>query len=125
MKKILIVEDEVNLTNTLKMRFEASGFEVDVAYDGQEALQKVRDNRPDLILLDLMLPKVDGYKVCRMLKYDEKYKSIPIIILTARAQEKDRDLAVSMGADAYIVKPFESKDLIQKANELMGGADPQ
>ena len=120
MKKILIVEDEVDLANALKIRFEASGYIVDLAYDGQEALNKARTNVPDLIVLDLMLPKIDGYKISRMLKFDEKYKSIPIVMLTARAQEKDRAMGFEVGADAYIVKPFESKELMDKIKELLG-----
>lgn len=118
MKKILIVEDEVDLANALKMRFESAGYSVDTAIDGQEALQKVRDNPPHLIILDLMLPKIDGYKVSRILKFDEKYKDIPIIMLTAKAQEKDKELGLQVGASAYIVKPFDSKDLVDKVKEL-------
>ena len=120
MKKILIVEDESDLAGALKMRFEATGFSVEIAVDGQEALQKVRDNTPDLIILDIMLPKIDGYKVSRMLKFDDKYKNIPIIMLTAKAQEKDKELGLQVGANAYIIKPFESKDLVDKVKELVG-----
>ena len=119
MKKLLVVEDEIDLANALKMRFDAAGYSVDIAVDGQQALQKVRDNPPDLIILDLMLPKIDGYKVSRILKFDEKYKDIPIIMLTAKAQEKDKELGFQVGASAYIVKPFDSKDLVEKVKELM------
>lgn len=118
MKKLLVVEDEIDLANALKMRFESIGYNVDTAIDGQQALQKVRDNPPDLIILDLMLPKIDGYKVSRILKFDEKYKDIPIIMLTAKAQEKDKELGLQVGASAYIVKPFDSKDLVEKVKEL-------
>ena len=118
MKKLLVVEDEIDLANALKMRFESIGYAVDTAIDGQQALQKVRDNPPDLIILDLMLPKIDGYKVSRILKFDEKYKDIPIIMLTAKAQEKDKELGLQVGASAYIVKPFDSKDLVEKVKEL-------
>lgn len=121
MKKILIVEDEIDLANALKMRFEANGFSVEIAIDGQQALQVVRDNPPDLIILDLMLPKIDGYKVSRILKFDEKYKDIPIIMLTAKAQEHDKELGLQVGASAYIVKPFDSKDLVEKVKELTAG----
>ena len=123
MKKILVVEDEVDLCNALKMRFEANGYSVDTAFDGQQALQKVRDNPPDLIILDLMLPKIDGFKVSRILKFDEKYKDIPIIMLTAKAQEKDKELGLQVGASAYIVKPFDSKDLVEKVKELTINSD--
>ena len=122
MKKILIVEDESSLAETLKLRFEATGYRVDIAGDGQEAMQKVRDDKPNLILLDIMLPKIDGYKVCRILKFDEKYRNIPIIMLTAKAQEEDRELGFSVGANAYIVKPFDTQELMQKIKELLGEA---
>ena len=122
MKKILIVEDELSLAETLKMRFEGIGYKVDIAGDGQEAMKKVYANRPNLILLDIMLPKIDGYKVCRILKFDEKYRNIPVIMLTAKAQEEDKELGFSVGANAYITKPFDTKELIQKVKELLGEA---
>jgi len=119
-KRILLVEDEAQLVEMVKMRLEASGYEVISARDGQEALDKARKDNPNLIILDLMLPKIDGYKVCRMLKFDEKYKSIPIIMFSARAQEQDRQMGMQVGADAYISKPFEPKALIEKIEELLG-----
>jgi DNA-binding response OmpR family regulator len=118
-KRLLIVEDEADLVEMVKMRLEASGFEVSAAYDGQEGLDKAKKEKPDLIILDLMLPKIDGYKVCRMLKFDEKYRNIPIIMFTARAQESDRKLGEGVGADAYIVKPFEPQALLSKISELL------
>lgn len=119
-KKILVVDDEVQLVEMLKMRLEASNYNVITAYDGQEALGKARKEKPDLIILDLMLPKIDGYKVCRMLKFDEKYKKIPIIMFTARAQDEDKEMGQEVGAEAYITKPFEPKILLGKIKELIG-----
>ncbi len=118
-KKILLVEDESVLLNMVKMRLEANNYEVISAFDGQEGLEKARKERPDLIILDLMLPKLDGYKVCRMLKFDEKYKKIPIIIFTARAQQSDEEMGFEVGADAYITKPFEPQMLLAKIKELI------
>ena len=118
-KKILIVDDEVELVIAMQIRFEQSGYDVLSANDGQEALDKARSEKPNLIILDLMLPKLDGYKVCRMLKFDEKYKHIPIIMLTARAQESDKELGMEVGADAYITKPFDSGLLLLKVEELV------
>lgn len=118
-KRILLVDDEVQLVEVVKMRLEANNYEVILAYDGQEALDKARKAKPDLIILDLMLPKIDGYKVCRMLKFDEKYKNIPIVMFTARAQESDEKLGLEVGADAYIVKPFEPEMLLGKIAELL------
>jgi DNA-binding response OmpR family regulator len=119
-KKILLVDDEVELVEMIKMRLEANGYDVITAYDGLEALSKARSENPDLILLDLMLPKMDGYKVCRTLKFDEKYKHIFIIMFTARAQGEDEKMGKEVGADRYIVKPFEPQKLIAKIKELLG-----
>jgi DNA-binding response OmpR family regulator len=118
-KRILIVEDEKDLVEILTVRLEASGYQVIPAYDGQEGLDKAKKEKPDLIILDLMLPKMDGFKVCRLLKFDEKYKKIPIIMFTARAQEQDKKLGEEVGADAYIVKPFEPAALLGKIKELI------
>ena len=119
-KRILLVEDEKDLVDIVKFRLEANNYEVVVAYDGQEALDRAKKEKPDLIILDLMLPKIDGFKVCRMLKFDEKYKKIPIIMFTARAQESDKKLGEEVGADAYITKPFDLEEvlvLVQRAME--------
>jgi len=117
--RILLVDDEKDLVETVAFRLEATGYEVIKAYDGQEALDKAKKEKPNLIILDLMLPKMDGYKVCRLLKFDEKYKSIPIILFTARAQEEDKKLGEQVGADAYITKPFEPEALLGKIKELI------
>jgi len=118
-KRILVVDDEIELVEMLTIRLEANDYEVFVAYDGQGGLDKARTLKPDLIILDLMLPKLDGYKVCRMLKFDEKYKQIPIILFTARAQESDVKLGQEVGADAYLTKPFEPDILLGKIAELL------
>ena len=118
-KKILVVDDEKGLLQTVQLRLEAAGFQVVTAADGIEGYDKARQEKPDLILLDLMLPKLDGYKVCRMLKFDQKYKSIPIILLTARAQETDKEMSKEVGADAYMTKPYDAKALMEKINELI------
>ena len=118
-KKILVVDDETELIDMMKMRLEANDYEVLVAYDGQRAFEKAKKEMPDLIILDLMLPKMDGYKVCGLLKNDIRYAKIPIIMFTARAQEKDRKLGEEIGADAYITKPFEPQVLLVKIKELL------
>jgi len=119
-KKILLVDDEVGLVEMVKMRLEASGYNIICAYDGQEALEKAKKEKPDLIILDLMLPKMDGYKVCGLLKSDSRYSKIPIIMFTARIQEEDLVLGKELGADGYITKPFEPKILLGKIKELIG-----
>ena len=118
-KTILIVDDEKDLVSMVKMRLEAVGYNTIEAYDGQEALNKAQNENPDLIILDLMLPKMDGYKVCRMLKFDSRYKSIPIIMFTARVQDSDKELGQEVGADAYVTKPFEAEVLLSKVKELL------
>ncbi|MFH0762594.1 MAG: response regulator [Candidatus Omnitrophota bacterium] len=118
-KRILLVDDEAQLLEMVKMRLEANGYAVLSANDGQEAFDKARREKPDLIILDLMLPKIDGYKICRMLKFDEKYKNIPIILFTAKAQETDMGLGREVGADAYITKPFDPPALLAKIKELL------
>jgi DNA-binding response OmpR family regulator len=118
-KKILIVDDEIDLVETVRFPLEMEGFEVLVSYNGEDALNKARKESPDLILLDLMLPKLDGYKVCRLLKFDEKYKHIPILILTAKTQEKDKILGKETGANEYITKPFEMENLLEKVKTYL------
>ncbi|MFH1442229.1 MAG: response regulator [Candidatus Omnitrophota bacterium] len=122
-EKILIVEDEVALSEMIKLRLEKNGYEVISAFDGVQALEMARQQNPSLIILDLMLPKIDGYKVCRMLKFDEKYKKIPIIMFTARVQESDKKLGEQVGADAYITKPFDPETLLSKIKELLTQKD--
>lgn len=118
-KRILVVDDEPDFLMAIKAMLEVNGFEVLVATDGQEGLNSARLEKPDLIVLDLMLPKMDGYKVCRFLKFDEKYRMIPIIMLTARGQEEDKQLGKEMGADFYIVKSERPEILLKKINEFL------
>jgi DNA-binding response OmpR family regulator len=118
-KKILIVDDEVDLVETVRFPLEMEGFNVLVSYNGEDALSQARKERPDLILLDLMLPKLDGYKVCRLLKFDERYKNIPILMLTAKTQEKDKALGMETGANEYITKPFDLEKLVEKVKAYL------
>ncbi len=118
-KRILLIEDEVDMVYALTLHLEAMNCEVLSAGDGQTGLDMARKEKPDLIILDLMLPKMDGYKVCRILKFDERYKKIPIIMFTARAQDQDKKLGQEVGADAYITKPFDSRVLLDKISALL------
>jgi DNA-binding response OmpR family regulator len=119
-KRILIVDDEKDLVDILKARLEIEGYEVLTAYDGQEGLEKAQEEKPDLILLDIMMPKMNGYQVCRLLKFDDEYKRIPIVIITARGQEQDKSTGEEVGANEYITKPFENGVLLAKIKELIG-----
>lgn len=118
-RKILIVEDEESLSKMIAVRLKAAGYAVIAAYDGNEAFELAMKESPDLIILDLLLPKVDGYKVCGLLKKNVLLAKIPIIIVTARAQETDIKLGKDMGADAYIIKPFDAEVLLSKIKELL------
>ena len=113
-KKILIVDDEPDIVETLKFLIESEGFESIIAMDGEEALKKAKEENPDVMILDVMLPKINGYKVCRLLKFDNKYKHIPILMVTARSQEEDKVIGEETGADEYITKPFDINEILQK-----------
>lgn len=117
--KILISEDSTSIREMLTVLFEEEGYTVISAEDGIEALNKARSERPDLIVLDLMMPRMDGFKVCRMLKFDASYKDIPILMLTARSSANDRLMGEEVGADAYLVKPFEPDELLKEVEELL------
>jgi two-component system alkaline phosphatase synthesis response regulator PhoP len=119
-QRILVVDDEEGIVKLVKMYLEHYHYEVITANDGQEGLEKAKTDKPDLIVLDLMLPKINGYKVCGLLKKDTKYAKTPIVLFTAKAQEKDVKLGEEVGADAYITKPFEPEVLLSKIEELIG-----
>ena len=118
-QRVLIVDDEQGIIKIVKMYLEHHHYEIITAGDGQEGLEKAKTEKPDLIILDLMLPKIDGYKVCGLLKKDTRYAKIPVILFTAKAQEKDVKLGEEVGADAYITKPFEPEILLSKIKELL------
>jgi len=116
--RILLVEDEANLRELVKARLEQNGYQVVTAVDGYEALTKARDESPDLMILDLMIPKMDGYTVCRMLRFSRS-EPLPIIMFTARSSPDDVRRGLDTGADAYVVKPFEPATLLGKIDELL------
>jgi DNA-binding response OmpR family regulator len=118
-KRILIADDEEDVVTSLQFSLEKEGYKCLIAYDGKEALDKAKKENPDLILLDIMMPKMNGFEVSRLLKFDAKFKQIPIIMLTARTQEKDKEIGQETGADAYITKPFEMNALISTVNDML------
>jgi CheY-like chemotaxis protein len=103
----------------LQMRLEANGYEVVTAVDGEEGVEKVKSETPDLIILDIMMPKMDGYETCKILKNDPRYSKIPIIFLSARALEDDMQIGKEKSADALVKKPFETPDLLARIKELL------
>ena len=117
-KRILLVEDEDNLRELVQNRLEKGGFEVVTAADGFQAVIKARQAQPDLVILDLMIPKMDGYTVCRLFK-SGGMAQIPIIMFTARSSPDDVRRGLDTGADAYVCKPFESSVLLSKVTELL------
>jgi DNA-binding response OmpR family regulator len=118
-RMVLVADDERDMVETLKFSLETHGYRCLEAYDGQDALDKARTERPDLIILDVMMPKINGFQVSRLLKFDKKYKHIPIIMLTARTQEKDRLIGDETGADKYLTKPFEMDELISSVDGFL------
>jgi len=124
-RRILIVDDEPDLLSVLRFALEADGFEVLEATDGERGLELARRESPDLMVLDLMLPRMDGYKVCRALKFDERYRRIVIVILSARTGETDRRLAFDLGADAYVTKPYDVRALVGDIRNRLGVAPGQ
>jgi len=117
--KILIIEDEAHIIELLTFNLEKNNFEVVVAKDGEEGLKKAFDEMPDLILLDLMLPKIEGTKVCMQLKNNDKMKDTPIIMLTAKSEEMDKILGLEIGADDYVTKPFSVRELIARIKVII------
>lgn len=121
-KRILIVDDVRETLLALKIRLEYANYEVLTASDGEMGLKMARESNPDLIVLDVMLPKIDGFSISRLLKFDEDFESIPIIMLTAKGQEKDRKTGKSVGADIYLTKPYDAKELLAHIKALTSNA---
>lgn len=120
--KILIVDDEPNIVISLEFLMKKEGFEIAVANDGEEALAKVASFRPDLILLDVMMPKKSGFEVCECLRADPAYADLVIVMLTAKGRDTEVAKGLAIGADAYVTKPFSTKDLVVKVKSMLGVA---
>ena len=114
------MDDEPNILKIVSKRLELEGYQVVTALDGEEALHKVKTESPDLIVLDLMLPKLDGYAVCSTIKKDLLLRRIPIIMFTAKAGQMDEELGVACGAEAYVRKPFKAPELLAEIRRLLG-----
>jgi len=120
---ILIVEDEKDIVELLRFNLEREGYRVEAAHTGEEGLEKARQLSPDLILLDLMLPRTDGLEVCKMLRADEKTRTIPVVMLTAKGEEADIVTGLEVGADDYVAKPFSPKVLIARIRATLRRRD--
>ncbi len=121
-KIILVVEDEPDIVNVLKIRFESKGLDVLTAFDGREGLRLIRDVLPDIVLLDILMPEIDGLQLCRILRTEERLKCIPVVVLTARAGEQAREESMSAGADAYFAKPYDWERLYSRISEFLNPA---
>jgi len=119
MRKILIVDDEPNIVMTLEYTFKKNNFEVFIARDGQEALDILKTQFPDVIILDIMMPLVDGFETMEQIKKNEKLKHCKVIFLTAKNKESDIEKGLTLGADAYLTKPFSIKKVVEQVNELL------
>lgn len=118
-KLILVVEDEPDIADSIDARLWLAGYEIAVARNGKDGVSQARDLKPDLVLLDVMLPKIDGFEVCRILKTEEKTKAIPILMLTALQAVGDVDRAFEVGANDYLSKPFTNERLLAKIEKLL------
>jgi two-component system alkaline phosphatase synthesis response regulator PhoP len=123
-KKILIVEDESDLVKLLKYNLEKEGFKVNYATDGSVALAELRRDPPDLVILDLMLPGLDGLEVCRQLRRNDRFARTPVLMLSARGEEADRVVGLEIGADDYVTKPFSTREMIARVRALLRRNEP-
>lgn len=120
--KVLIVDDDKNIVNLIKLNFDKEGFETTTAYNGREALDRFRTENPSLVILDVMMPEMDGLEACKEIR---KTSSVPIIMLTAKGETFDKVLGLELGADDYMVKPFEPKELTARAKAVLRRSDPK
>jgi DNA-binding response OmpR family regulator len=119
MHRILIVDDEPNIILALELLMKRQGYEVLTVDDGRKALDSLAEFRPDLILLDIMMPKMDGYEVCQRIRADASLADVPVIMLTAKGREVEREKGLALGADCYITKPFSTREVIAKVQEIL------
>ncbi len=122
--KILVVDDEIYIVHILDFSLGMEGYEVLTALDGEQALEKARAEHPDLIVLDIMMPKLDGYETCKMLKAEPGTREIPVILLSAKGRNVDQKIGFEVGADDYITKPFSPRKLVERINALLGQSSP-
>ena len=119
-KKILIVDDEVNIVISMEFLIKQAGYELDIARDGEEALEKVSSFQPDLILLDVMMPKINGFEVCRRIRSNPDWQNVKVVMLTAKGREVEVTKGLALGADSYIIKPFSTKELMAEVKNILG-----
>ncbi|MCE9628166.1 MAG: response regulator [Candidatus Eisenbacteria bacterium] len=123
--RILVVDDEIYIVHILDFSLGMEGYEVVTALDGEQALEKARTEKPDLIVLDIMMPKLDGYETCKRLKADATTKDVPVILLSAKGRNVDQKVGFEVGADDYITKPFSPRKLVERINAILGHGTSQ
>ncbi len=116
---VLVVDDEPNIVMSLEFLMEQAGFEVRIAADGEAALKAMQDKVPDLVLLDVMMPKRDGYDLCQMIRAKPEWKDVRIIMLTAKGREVEREKGMALGADDYVTKPFSTRELVERVKTFL------
>jgi len=121
-KRVLLAEDETNIAVSITFLLERAGFEVTVENDGRKALDSVMANAPDVVVLDVMLPGLDGYEILRRLRADRRSASLPVLMLTAKGQREDREMALKCGADLFMTKPFSNAEIVSTVRRLADGA---
>lgn len=119
-KRILIADDEPNIVVSLEFLMKREGFDVQVAVDGEAALQAIAAQVPDLILLDIMLPRKDGFEVCQQIRANPQWQSVKVVMLTAKGRDTEVSKGLALGADAYMTKPFSTRDLVAQVRQLLG-----
>jgi len=118
--RVLIAEDDRHLVESLTFVLERDGFEVSAVLDGEAAVQRLRADRPDMLILDLMLPKVNGFEVLKLVKADPALHSLPVLILTAKGQARDRRMAEEIGVDGFMTKPFSNREIVEAVRRVVG-----
>ena len=118
-KSVLIVDDESYIVKSLSFVMKNAGFDTGSAGDGEEALKKVDEMVPDLVILDVMMPKLDGFEVCKAIRANPAWSSIKIIMLTAKGRDSEREKGLALGADDYLTKPFSTRDILKRVQEMM------
>lgn len=123
-RSVLVVDDEPNIVLSVEFLLKQAGYEVRVARSGEEAVKAVAERVPDLIVLDVMMPTLDGYHVCETIRADSKLRSVRILMLTAKSRDVEREKALALGADDYITKPFSTRELVERVKTILGtGSD--
>ena len=118
-RRILVVDDEIYIVHILDFSFQMEGYEVETALDGEQALERVKESRPDLIVMDTLMPRMDGLDACRAPKASDETKDIPVVILSPRTRDVDRQMAFEAGAEDFVTKPFSPRHLVEQVNAIL------